>query len=90
MKPEMEQLKTRNEFGSKIYGKLVKQYPQLVIEGGSAQKSKNRRRNKKNQKPQRPTAIRGGEENLFSRKSTKFFNCVKRLFMRTLGLTLKK
>ena len=88
MKPEMEQLKTRNEFGSKIYGKLVKQYPQLVCEGGSAQKSKNRRRNKKNQKqPQRPTTIRGGEENLFSRKSTKFLIYGRRLFMRTLGLT---
>ena len=58
MKPEMDALKTRSEFGSKIYGKLVKQYPQLVCEGASAQKGKNRRRNKKNQKPQRPTAVR--------------------------------
>ena len=46
----MEVLRTRSEFGSKIYGKLVKQYPQLACEsaGGGASKGKNRRRNKKN------------------------------------------
>lgn len=36
LKPDIERLRLSNDFGVKIYNRLVKQYPQLASEKGGA------------------------------------------------------
>mmetsp|Transcript_25041 Transcript_25041/g.24503 ORF Transcript_25041/g.24503 Transcript_25041/m.24503 type:complete len:169 (+) Transcript_25041:2251-2757(+) len=60
LKPDIDRLRFSNEFGMKIYTRLIKQYPQLAIEGVkplkgnyyknktmSGQKGKGQKKNKK-------------------------------------------
>lgn len=61
IKPEMETLRNRSDFGEKIYKKLAKSYPYLQTDGfspnrKSKQKRKNKQRGKKPQvkKPKHP------------------------------------
>jgi len=54
IKPDMSQLKSRSDFGDKIYSKLVKNYPSLAIEGEQPKKLKRRANKKQFKKPKKP------------------------------------